>query len=268
MQTALEAPFFGAIAPWLRRLPDERFPTLDELNALVEPGTTTGGGASLKFVRPPPGSKSFEAQYEVRIYRTGEVATREDNWHDLFNALAWLAFPLTKAAINRRHYDSMQDVLRKRGEIRGNRGTARDVLTLFDEGGMLAASTQPGLLELLRDFRWKELFWQHRADVLQRMRFFVFGHAIFEKALEPYKSVTAKALLLQVPADFVAADVRTQLSAIDEKAAAWFLRPDALTSTRKLSPLPVLGIPGWADNENPVFYEDERVFRRGYRERA
>jgi hypothetical protein len=267
MQAGLRAPLFGAVAPWLRRLPGRGFPTLEQLNTFVEPGMTAGGGAPLRFVPSPPASKDFEAQYEVRIYRTGEVATRENNWHDLFNALAWLAFPATKAAINRRHYQSMR-AMRAQGAMRGARGTARDALTLFDEGGMIVSSTHAELLELLREFRWKELFCRRRTEVLERMRFFVFGHAIFEKALEPYKGVTAKAVLLEMPPDFVAADIRTQLKALDARASAWFLSPHALTSTRNLSPLPVLGIPGWADNEDPVFYDDEQVFRRGYQERA
>ena len=31
------------------------------------------------------------------------VETRPGNRHDLFNALAWLAFPLSKAGLNARH---------------------------------------------------------------------------------------------------------------------------------------------------------------------
>ena len=65
--------------------------------------------------------------YEERIFRTGEVATRPGSWHDLFNALAWLAFPRAKAALNRLHHDE----LARRGDGPA-RGTVRDVATLFD----------------------------------------------------------------------------------------------------------------------------------------
>ncbi|MBN3821090.1 DUF3025 domain-containing protein, partial [Paraburkholderia sp. Se-20369] len=41
----------------------------------------------------------------------------------------------------------------------------------------------------------------------------------------------------------------------------------ALTS-RDLSPLPVLGVPGWcAENAEPAFYDDPAVFRSGRRAR-
>jgi len=229
---------------------------------------TTGGGQPLRFVRPLPAQRAFHSQYEVRIFRTGEVPTREANWHDLFNALAWLAFPTTKAAINSRHYQLMRQAVRERGDTRGPRGTARDVLTLFDEGGMIVISTDKELLDLLQDFRWKELFCTRRSQVVQRMEFFVFGHALYEKALEPYSGVTAKSLLLGVRERFLSADLRTRLDGIDGRAALWFLRPEALVSTRALSPLPVLGVPGWAKNDDPAFYDDEQVFRRGYQSPA
>jgi hypothetical protein len=45
------------------------------------------------------------------------------------------------------------------------RGTTRDALTHFDECGIVVLSSQPELLDLLRDFRWKALFVERRADV-------------------------------------------------------------------------------------------------------
>jgi hypothetical protein len=247
MRAALASPMCASIGPWLARLPSGRFPSCVELNAL---------SASVRFVEPVP----LEEAYESFIRRTGSVPTRADNWHDLFNALAWLAFPRTKAVLNRRH---CEEIARRAGEP-GPRGTARDVLTLFDEGGVIVVSTDPSLLELLRQFKWKTLFWERRDEVLRRMRFFVFGHAILEKALEPYKGVTAKALLLEVPSALLQQSFDAQLAEADRLAAEWFSRDDALRSTRSLSPLPVLGVPGWADNGSPAFYDDAAVFRPGY----
>jgi hypothetical protein len=52
------------------------------------------------------------------------------------------------------------------------------------------------------------------------------------------------------------------VDAVDERAAAHFARPESVASTRTLQPLPVLGIPGWApENEDAAFYDDEQVFR-------
>jgi hypothetical protein len=50
---------------------------------------------------------------------SGEVATRPDNRHDLFNALIWLAFPRSKAAMNRRHHEALLA-----GARAGNEGAA------------------------------------------------------------------------------------------------------------------------------------------------
>ena len=247
MHPALESPVFASVSPWLEKLPAGRFPTCAELNALQP---------RVRFVQAPG---RLEEPYEAYVHRTGDVPTRADNWHDVFNALAWLAFPRTKAVLNRRHCEELA-----RPAEPGRRGTPRDVLTVFDEGGVIVASTDASLLDLLRRFEWKALFWERRVEVLERMRFFVFGHAILEKALEPYKGVTAKALLLEVPQGFAQRPLVEQLAEADARTAEWFSRPDALSSTRTLSPLPVLGVPGWADNDSAAFYDDTNVFRPGY----
>jgi len=260
----LASPWLAALHAVLRRLPAGHFPALADLNALaVERGALSGGGARLRFV--PGGTKvrDFDAQYEVRVYRSGEVPTRALSWHDLFNALAWLAFPRTKAVLNRRHYEASSA---RRGEaFRGApRGTARDVLTLFDEGGILVGCADPALAGLLRGFRWKELFWQRRAEVAARMRFHVFGHAIHEKSLAPFRGVTAKALVVAMAPEALARPVEAQVAVLDASAAEYFSGPEALGSTRLLAPLPVLGIPGWTpENADPSYYDDVTQFRPG-----
>jgi hypothetical protein len=252
----LEAPIFTALTPLLGRLSQGRFPRHDELNALVS-GGVSGGGAPVRFVPPAAPSKEFSAQYEVRIFETGEVQTRPDNWHDLFNALVWLAFPRTKAVLNRHH---CEEIRARRGERL--RGTARDVLTLFDEGGIVVAAAGADLSALLRECRWKELFWKRRAEVLHSMRFYVFGHAIYEKALEPYKGVTAKALIVDTAPGLLEAPLEQQLAELDARAAEYFSGPQALSSTRNLPPLPILGIPRWDPaNAREDYYDDASQFR-------
>jgi hypothetical protein len=251
------SPWFASVHHLLAHLPEDRSPSLDDLNAIArERDVRTGSGAPLMFVSPEdPGDR----QYEAGVFRTGEVPTRTDGWHDLFNALAWLAFPRTKAVLNRIHHDELI-----RRPTSGARGTPRDVLTLFDEGGVLVACAEPSLARLLEGFRWKDLFWSHRAEASAGMRFLVFGHAILERALAPYKGVTAKALVIEVEPATLALPAAALVELLDARAAGHFTRPDALASTRALHPLPVLGIPGWApENEDPAFYDDERVFRPG-----
>lgn len=254
---ALDAPIFASLRHLIARLPSDRFPRHEELSALATPLVVSGGGAPIRFVPPAVSSSEFSAQYEVRVFEAGEVQTRLDNWHDLFNALVWLAFPKTKAVLNGHHYE---EIKARRGEPL--RGTARDVLTLFDEGGILVAAAEAELPGLLRNAKWKELFWRRRADVLASMRFHVFGHAIYEKALEPYKGVTAKALIVGVTTELLEAPLARQLSQLDASAADYFSGPQALASTRSLPPLPILGVPGWEPaNALEEYYDDGAQFR-------
>jgi Protein of unknown function (DUF3025) len=258
LRKALAAPIFAALRPSLDRLAGDRFPRHDELNVLTGRWLVSGGGMPIRFV-PPAQTKEPAAEYETRIFATGEVPTRPDNWHDLFNALVWLSFPRTKAILNRHHHEQ---IVARRGERQ--RGTARDVLTLFDEGGVVVGAANAELAALLRDFRWKELFWTNRAGVGRSMRFHVFGHAIYEKALQPHKGVTAKALVVDVAPEVLGAPTERQLAELDARAALHFSGPHALASTRSLSPLPVLGVPGWEpDNEREEYYDDASQFRPG-----
>lgn len=254
-----DAPIFAVLQPLLRRLPGDRFPRHDELTALAGNTVVSGAGAPIRFVPPAPPSKELSAQYEMRICEKGEVQTRPEDWHDLFNALAWLAYPKTKGVLNRRH---CEEIRARQGEPL--RGTARDVLTLFDEGGIVVACADAELAFLLRSARWKELFWARRPEVLRAMRFYVFGHALFHKALEPYRGVTAKALIVDCEPALLEAPLEEQLSEIDARAAGYFSRPDALASTRSLPPLPILGIPGWDPaNGAEAYYDDAAQFRPG-----
>jgi hypothetical protein len=128
---------------------------------------------------------------------------------------------------------------------------------------MLVLATDPSLLDDLRSFRWKRLLWERRQQVLTSMRFFVFGHALFEKALRPYVGLTAHALLLTVPLDFLSAPLAATLAAADRLASRAIASID---TPRALSPVPVLGVPGWwHENEEAAFYDNANYFRSGRR---
>lgn len=221
--------------PWYQRLGGE--PSLERLNALAEEAClATEGGKPVRFV-PPATSGPY---YEVQVFETGRVQTRPDSLHDLFNALAWLAFPRTKARINALH---AAEIPREQGR----RGRRRDLLTIFDEGGAVIACADQALIELLRAFRWKELFWTHRSRVRTAMRCVVFGHAVMEQALAPRPGLTCKALFIS------AGDV-------DGQAAQ---RLPTLVSPKDLAPLPVFGLPDWCPQDEQ-FYEDTRYFRPSF----
>jgi hypothetical protein len=163
---------------------------------------------------------------------------------------------LTKAAVNRRHVSELDH------ERDGRRNAARDALTQFDEDGILVISEEPDLLDMLRAFQWAELFWQRRREVLVSMRWLVFGHAQYEKALHPFVGLTAKGLTLAVARGFCAEIDAGRLEAVDRLAAQIVAQPDMLATPRALAPVPLLGIPGWSrESQQASFYEDRSYFR-------
>lgn len=252
------APF----APLIARLPCDRVPESAELNALLDERLCNSAGVPIRFVCAGDAAQRGGEGHEARIYRSGEIAMRPANWHDLFNALAWITYPQTKRELNRLHGEHIRAEA-ERGQ-RGQRGTARDLLTLFDEDGMLVACADPGLAGLLVNFRWKELFWARRAEVVRAMRFQVFGHALADKLRAPFRGLTAKALLLAVDPELFTRTPEEQLTELDARAASCIRDASMLASTRVLAPLPVLGIPDWhADNARAEYYDDTEYFRPG-----
>ena len=102
---ALASPLYDPLREWLGNLPSDRIPDPGEFNALLHAAVLSGGGVPIRFVRPDVARvRTYADQFEVRTYLRGQIPVREGSAHDAFNALAWLAFPRTKAAINRRHF--------------------------------------------------------------------------------------------------------------------------------------------------------------------
>jgi len=170
------------VRPWL-----EGTRSLERLNALAaDLDIKTESGKPVRFV--PPGPE--DPYYEIGVFESGRVATRPESLHDWFNALAWLAFPRTKARINALHARELPR------ETKGRRGPLRDLLTIFDEGGAIVVCSDKNLLSLLANASWRTLFLENRERVLGAMRIVVFGHAVQEQAVEPRPGITCKAIVL------------------------------------------------------------------------
>ena len=242
-------PLFAPLRHWLEQLPSA--PATVELNELLARHPVLGeGGESIRFVSPIADG----LVYECRIHELGAVETRPDNWHDFFNALIWLSFPLSKRVITARHVAAMTPAGAQRGQV-------RDALTHFDECGLVVLSTQPELLDLLRAHRWRELFAERRQAVVANMRFVIFGHATYERLLNPYPGLTAKAILYTVDDAWLDLADAALNAAIDQRLAA-DVASGRHASPRDFQPLPLLGIPGVTpDSEDPAYYDDVRQFR-------
>jgi hypothetical protein len=256
-------------APLLPTAPSRgpAWPTLAELQRVLEaraPAICNANGMPLRVVPPGPRRAGFAAGYEARIFLEGALPVRQGDWHDYFNVLVWLAFPRAKAALNARHYAELE---RRHAAGSRNRGPVQDALTLLDEGGVIVAASDGALLELLRGWRWKELFWKRRADLVARMRFFVLGHAIHEKALRPFPGITSRGIAFEVAPEVLASPLPAQLAALDALAASWIADPAHLLGTRELAVVPILGVPGWhPDNAREEFYDNVDYFRPARKE--
>lgn len=212
----------------------------------------TGTGHTLTFCASVPDDQP----YESRIAGSGCVSTRDHNWHDTFNALVWLTFPMTKAAMNQCHARRLLHA----ADGAGTRGPVRDALTQFDEDGLVLVSDDRALLDAIRQHRWREAMFDRRR-ALEGARLFVIGHALLDKARAPHVGLCARSLLVHSgELGCAAADV--SIARLDAWLAARIASGHWPLSPRDLQPLPVLGLPGMtADSTCATYFDDVRQFR-------
>jgi hypothetical protein len=263
-QDRLRGAAFEPLRAALDGLPRDRWPDRAELTAAAA-GITVSSGAPIAFVPPGEPREGERRIYELHIARTGAVETRPRNWHDLFNALAWITFPRAKARINEQH----AAMLEEGGEREAaRRSPARDALTLFDEGGIAVASSSPELLRLIYEFRWKELFWTRRGELARAVTFVGFGHAMYEQSLQPFRGMVGKTVFLPVQEGFAALPLAERIARIDAMLARHFADRSRFASPRMMAPMPVLGVPGWHPGTAREDFYDDPVHFRGPRARS
>jgi hypothetical protein len=236
------APWFTAVQAQGRRVasaPDRRA-TLND--AAARGGLCNAGRRPIRFVDQ---DAAGEEPYEAYVARTGEVPTRP-NLHDTFNALVWLAFPRVKARLN-----ALQAGAIEADGVQAQRGPLRDAATLIDENGVLLVTRRSDLVVSLQTRNWMDLFVRNRSAWANEIRPIVFGHALMEKLVRPYKAITGHALVVPLAAGAPDEEI--------DAAVAEALDPGL--TPRQLLALPVLGIPGWAQNDETGYYDDIAVFR-------
>ena len=208
--------------------------------------------------------------YESFIGTTGNIPTR-DNLHDLFNGSIWLTFPKTKALLN--YYHMLE--INQQG-IGASRGRVRDTITVFDENGAILVTADASIGKALVDFDWQASLvaprdkWDKpkQSNNHSQAAVYIFGHALLEKLLQPRKALCAHSIVINVTQDFFALSLSERISHLDKRAADYMeaLLSQLDVTPRKLSPLPILGVPHyWAENANSSFYDDSQVFRSGRR---
>jgi hypothetical protein len=255
---ALEgAPEVDWLRPWLGHIRETAHPILNDedwrraLNqAAQRAGLHNHLGKPVHFV--PQSSLPPGVAYEAFISATGSVPTR-DNLHDFFNALVWLTFPRIKVQLNALQAGE----LARQGAAAG-RGRVRDAATLFDENAALLVTCNSGLLDGLRGHRWAEVFLERREEFRRDCDIWLFGHALMEKLVRPYKAITAHAWPVVVDASFFQLPQQERRAHLDVIVARQLQRGLA---SADFTPLPVLGVPGWWEGQDYAFYADTSVFR-------
>jgi hypothetical protein len=245
----IDQPVFGDLAEFRHLLSGPTWPSLDQLNELLQPLPHALTGQALRL-------QAQEAlddgdNYEQRIFHHGLIATRSGNWHDLLNALVWKQFPAIKSALNAGQVEDMQRIgLQQR--------TRRQcAFTQFDEAGAVVLLRDANLLAAWDRHDWDTLFRVNREAWRDgRITLKIFGHALYEHALNLDMLLVSKTLVI--------VDKTGELAAggVDRFVADAISAGHCLGDPQDLRPLPISGIPGWHHLTQDVgFYREQPCFR-------
>lgn len=219
-------------------------------------------GFPVRFV--PQADLPAGVAYETFIYETGGVPTRE-NLHDFFNALVWLTFPRIKIQLNALQaaeiarantFSTRASATVAWHTTPAARGKLRDAATIFDENAVLFASANKVLVDALRAHDWQQAFLDRRDAFAVCSHVALFGHALMEKLVNPYKSICGHMWVLPLDGGLDVSQLTR--NAIDAAVAGQL---ESGLTTANFSPLPILGVPGWWEKQDAVFYADPAVFR-------
>lgn len=188
------------IRPWLSALTSDRlrWPTASTLNEIIQ---THYKHVPWQFVRQEPVPRRAKSRgmaslsgYLNLVLEQQKVPLREETLHDLLNALTFIMFPESKAALARRHFNESPAGI-PRGQ---NRTRTQDLLTILDEGGVLRLLSHNGA-----------------------QRDLIFGHAVYEHIIEG-RSLRAARLDLTVDDEILSKTI-PQVTAIADRALAKWL---------------------------------------------
>lgn len=232
-----EQPLYAQYADYIDWMHSREWPSIDDLNARLPLSTH-------RFAVQDHGLLADALHYEARIGERGLIATRHQNWHDLFNAMVWCRWPALKLAMNARQRAHIAEM----GPTERNR--AQYALTQFDEAGVIVRVNDPALIRLWDTHDWSALFHDH-VDAWQRGDIAIIGivgHALLEHGLLPAQYLVGKALLVQGEAGMA-------------QAVGAIANGEVLNDPLELRPLPLAGIPGWIENQDANFYREAPCFQ-------
>jgi hypothetical protein len=227
----------------------EHFPAPSELRALAA-DIPVARGLEFAFELEDSARVREAGGFDRFIAETARIPTRSGSYHDLFGALIWLHFPLLKRALHRLQLQQGAPA----------RSPAQNAATHFDESGVLVVSSDERVFQGLVDLNWSEVLWQRRAALRETTRFLCFGHGLLDALRVPHPKILGMALFVRASVaqlKLTPSELRIRL---DQKLSGCLA--EALAEPGDLRPLPVLGIPRWANAQTAAFYDDEQYFRR------
>lgn len=222
--------------------------------AATEMAVRNHRGLPISFV--PQEDLPLGVGYEAYISATGCVPTR-NNLHDFFNALIWLNYPQVKMQLNALQAAEIAAASESNNNC-SQRGKVRDAATIFDENAAMLITHDQNLIGSLRNHEWQDVFITRRHIFEDTCEVRLFGHALIEKLVSPYKAITAHTWIASVNPSFFMLDetqkkMKVDLLVTNQLAAG--------IKTEDFTPLPVLGVPGWWTEQDHAFYADSTVFR-------
>lgn len=204
--------FKGAEA-FLRPILEEydHWPTVDDLNHVAKKLLPDFPWTFVTQERVPRRAKSRGqaslSGYVTLIGTQGKIPVRESNVHDFLNGLSFLMFPKSKLQLNLRHHLESPHGL-KAGE---NRTRTQDLLTVFDEGGVIRLIDPNGA----------------QSDL-------IFGHAIYEHLI---KGLRVRAARLDLTPELNITDCNNCIlyESADQLFAKWLTNPENCRSAAEFS---------------------------------
>lgn len=232
-------PLFAEVSRYADLMTAADWPTVAALDArLAVPGR--------QLVEQDEALLADGLHYEQRIAQ-GRIATRAENWHDLFNALVWTRHPAIKKALNARQCLHIGC----HGPRQRNRAQA--ALTQFDETGVIVRVHDPAMVQAWDRHDWAAMFvdgagrWRSGEIAVAA----VIGHALMEQALLRGRLLVGKCVVVCADEDACAV---AQVAQMIESGCI-------LDDPLELRPLPLAGIPGWHRRQDAAFYRQADYFR-------
>jgi hypothetical protein len=189
IRALLESPLAWPLHPAATKLIDfEGIPPVAAIDAAL------GAVARVRFVpsAPKPRRASRRVKlmpYDAAIALEGTVPTRENNLHDLMNALVWASFPHSKRALHARQHRLVSSAGPSHSGEAKHRTPEADTLAMLDEGGLLFVVDDRSAAEATRVTRARDA---RAAGDLARAglaRPVGFGHALYQHLVHGSGSV-------------------------------------------------------------------------------